>query len=249
MRFGGPSFVSPGNTQRGLPVIRTMSSTLEMKKGSIEGYLRLLVKQGIGVGFRVEGNHVVDLLAGADETDRQAQLARDGDNDTALGRAIEFGEDDSGDAHGGSEFARLRKTVLPGGGVENEQHVMRRAGNHFCGSALHLFQLGHEVGFGVEASRGIHDDDVRRSRFGGGDGVVNHRGGVGAGFLLDDLDAVALRPNFQLLDGRGTNRVGSAEPHAASFLPQAVGELSDAGSLAYPVDADNENYARSAAIQ
>jgi len=52
------------------------------------------VEEGIGVGFRVEGNHVVDLLARANEADRQAQFARDRDNDAALGRAIELREDD-----------------------------------------------------------------------------------------------------------------------------------------------------------
>jgi len=71
-----------------------------------------LVEKRVGVGFRVEGNHVVDLLAGANEADGQAQFARDGDNDAALGRAIEFRENDSGDANRGSEFARLSKTVL-----------------------------------------------------------------------------------------------------------------------------------------
>ena len=100
----------------------------------------------------------------------------------------------------------------------------------------------------MEASRGIHDNDVRRARFGGGDRVVHNCGRVGAGFLLDDLDAVALRPDFQLFDGGGAKRVRSAEHHAAALLAQAVCELSDAGGLARPVDADDENHARAAAI-
>src|SRR6059058_6686967 len=72
----------------------------------------------VGVGFRVEGNHVVDLFARADETNGQAQLARNRHNDAAFGRAIKFRENDTSDADGGSEFARLRKTVLRRGGVE-----------------------------------------------------------------------------------------------------------------------------------
>ncbi len=34
-----------------------------------------LVEEGIGVRFRVKGNQVIDLLAGAHEANRQAQLA------------------------------------------------------------------------------------------------------------------------------------------------------------------------------
>ena len=56
------------------------------------------VEKRIRVGFGVEGNHVVNLFAGADEANRQAQFARDGDDDAALGGAVELGEDDAGDA-------------------------------------------------------------------------------------------------------------------------------------------------------
>src|SRR5207245_8215091 len=82
------------------------------------------VEEGIGVRFSVERHHVVDLLAGADEAYGQAQLARDGNDDAAFGRAIEFGKNDSGDSHGGSDFARLRMAVLPSGGVENAEKIL-----------------------------------------------------------------------------------------------------------------------------
>src|SRR5882672_209813 len=100
----------------------------------------------------------------------------------------------------------------------------------------------------MQAPGGIDDDDIGGARFGGGDCIVNDRGGVGAGFLLDDLDAVALCPDFQLLDRGGAKRVRGAEHHAASFLAQPVREFSDAGGLARAVDADNENDAGAAAI-
>ena len=70
----------------------------------------------------------------------------------------------------------------------------------------------------MQTSSGIHDDDIGRARLGGGDRVVNNCGRVGAGFLLDDLDAVALRLDFQLLDGRGAKGVRRAEHDAAAFL-------------------------------
>src|SRR5260370_41352644 len=97
-----------------------------------------------------------------------------------------------------------------------------------------------------EAPRRIHDDDIGRARLGGGNGVVNYRCRVGAGFLFNDLNAVALRPDFQLLDRSRAKRVRGAKHHAASFLAKPLGELSDAGGLARAVDDTYEYHALAA---
>src|ERR1044072_9204390 len=115
------------------------------------------IEQGSRVGFRVERDHVVDLFAGAHKADGGAQFAGDGHHEPPIGGAVELGEDDTGDADGASEFARLGKAVLPGGGVQDQQDVVRSAGDDFAGGALHFFQFGHEVGFGVQAAGGVHD--------------------------------------------------------------------------------------------
>ena len=91
--------------------------------------------------FGVEGQQVFDLFADADVADGQVQLARDGDHDAALGGAVELGEHDAGDAGGFGEFARLLQAVLAGGGVEHQQHFVRRVGDHLAGGAAHLLQL------------------------------------------------------------------------------------------------------------
>ena len=57
-----------------------------------------LVEERVDVGFGVERNQIVDLFAGADETNGEAEFARDGDDDAAFGGAVELGEDDAGDA-------------------------------------------------------------------------------------------------------------------------------------------------------
>ena len=44
---------------------------------------------------------------------------------------------------------------------------------------------------------------------GGGKGVENHGGGIGAGFLLDDFDAGAAAPDFELFDRGGAEGVRS----------------------------------------
>ena len=77
-----------------------------------------------------------------------------------------------------------------------------------------------------------------------GHGVVHHRRGIGPGFLLYHFNAVALRPNLQLLDSGSAEGVGGAQHHVEILLTQAIGQLSDAGGLAGAVYSDNENHAR-----
>src|SRR5580692_1031371 len=191
-----------------------------------------LVEQRVGVGLSVEGNEVVDLFAGADETNGQAKFARDGNDDAAFGGAIELGENDAGDTDAGGELASLGQTVLSRGGVENEQDVVRRAGNNFGGGALHFFEFLHEIGFGVQAAGGVDDDGVGGTRFGCGHGVEDHGGGIGAGLLLDDFHTIALRPNFELFDGGGAEGVRGTEDDAASILAQTICELANTRGFA-----------------
>src|SRR3989442_1159005 len=61
---------------------------------------------------------------------------------------------------GRGKLARLGEAVLTGGSVHYQQHVVRRAGNEFCGGALHLLQFSHEVGLGVQPAGGVHNDSV-----------------------------------------------------------------------------------------
>src|SRR5208337_1650115 len=94
----------------------------------------------------------------------------------------------------------------------------------------------------MEAACGVHDYRVRAAGFCCGHGFEDYRGGIGAGFLLDDFDAVALGPYLELFDGRGPEGVGGAENHAAAVLTEAVGELADAGGFTGTIYAHDENY-------
>ena len=57
-------------------------------------------------------------FAEADELDRDAEVALDGDDDATLGGAVELGQDDAGDADGVGELAGLGEAVLAGGGMD-----------------------------------------------------------------------------------------------------------------------------------
>src|ERR1700732_1270898 len=106
---------------------------------------RELVEERVDIGLRVEGDEVVDFFAGADKADGEVQFAGDGDNDAAFGGAVELGKHDTGNARVPPKLAGLVETILAGGRVENQENVMRRAGNNFRRGALHFFQLGHEI--------------------------------------------------------------------------------------------------------
>ena len=149
----------------------------------------LLVEQGVDEGVRIEGKDVFHFFADAGEDDRQAELGGDGEHDAALGGAVELSENDAGDASGFGEEAGLLQAVLAGGGIHDEQRLMRCAGDQFFGGATHLVELLHQVGLGVEAAGGIDDEDVGSARLSGGAGVVERGGGIATLFGLDDGDA------------------------------------------------------------
>ncbi len=81
-----------------------------------------------------------------------------------------------------------------------------------------LAELGHQVVLGVEAAGGVDDQLVDLARLGRVDGVVDHGARVGALALADDLDAQALAPERELLDGGGAEGVARGEHHPLALL-------------------------------
>src|SRR5207249_11908500 len=98
------------------------------------------------------------------------------------------------------------------------------------------------------AVSGLDETEYVGPRVARGPCVVRVRRGVDTRFLLDHLDAVALRPDFELFDGRGPKRVCGTKHHAAAFLAKSVRELPNAGGLPCAINANDENHARAAAV-
>ena len=84
------------------------------------------------------------------------------------------------------------------------------------------------------------------SRLGLLEHVVADARRVGAALARDDLDARALAPHLQLLDGGGTEGVGAADEAAHAQLVVGVGKLAHRGGLAGAVDAHEEHARRQA---
>src|SRR3954453_18457936 len=105
---------------------------------------------GVDEGLGVEGREVVGTLAQADELDRHTELALDRDDDPALGRAVELGQDDARHVDRLGEDLGLLQAVLPGRRVEDEEHLVD--GALLLDDALDLAELVHQADLVVDAS-------------------------------------------------------------------------------------------------
>src|SRR5690606_33976471 len=110
--------------------------------------------------LRVERLDIVGGFAHADELHRQGEFFADGDDDPAACRAVEFGQEDAGDFGGGGEHLGLVDAVLPCGGVEHQNHFVRRVGNLFRDDVSDLGQLSHQVVLRVQSAGGVDDEYV-----------------------------------------------------------------------------------------
>src|SRR3954471_7707853 len=195
---------------------------------------------GVDEGLGVEGSEVVRTLAEADELDRHAELALDGDDDAALGRAVELGQHDPRDVDGLREDLRLLEAVLAGGGVEDEEHLVDLA--LLLDDALDLAELVHQADLVVQAAGGVDDDDVDLLLDARLDGVKRHGSRVGAVLVgAHGGDADPGTPRLELVGGGGTEGVGGTEEHLAVLGHEDAGELPDGRRLAGAVDPDDED--------
>ena len=65
----------------------------------------------------------------------------------------------------------------------------------------------------MQPAGGVDDHDVAAAGLGRGDRIERHRRRIRARLRADEIDARALRPDRQLLDRRGAERVGRADQH------------------------------------
>src|SRR5579884_811225 len=110
------------------------------------------VQEGPDEFRRRERDEVVGPLADADELHRDPEVALHGDDDAPFCGAVELGQHDAGHPHGVEELAGLDETVLPGGGIEHEEHLGHLARGAF-GHPPDLLELLDQVHLGVEATR------------------------------------------------------------------------------------------------
>ena len=96
----------------------------------------------------------------------------------------------------------------------------------------------------MEAPGGVDEHELGAAPLGLLDHLVAHARGVGAALARHHVDARALAPDLELLDGGRAEGVGAADEAARAGLTGAPGELAHRGRLAGPVDADEQDAAR-----
>ena len=117
-----------------------------------------------------------------------------------------------------AEHLDLRKRVLAGGRVEDEQDVVRRFGVEAAEHAADLGQLVHQMRLVLEPPGGVDDQRVDAGRGRLLDPVEDDPGGVAAFLAGDHRRADAVAPDLQLLDRRGAERVAGGEQDAIILL-------------------------------
>ena len=144
------------------------------------------------------------------------------------------------------ERLRLGQAVLAGRRVEHEDRLGLGAGQALVDDPADLRQLVHEVRLGVEPAGGVGDDEVRAAGDGRIERVVDDGARVRARGVGDHRHLGPVRPDPELVDGGGAERVGGGEDDRATFGGVATRELADGRGLAGPVDADDEDHRRAA---
>lgn len=189
----------------------------------------------------IERSEIFWLLARTDEADRDLKLVGDGEDDAALGCAIELRETEGRDGNDLGKGFSLDHGVLTGCGIQDE-HDFVRAFRHFAfDDAIDLPELLHEVELRMEAAGGVDQEHVGVAALGGRERVEDDGAGVGALLVGDDIGADDVAPRLELLDGRGTECVSGGDHHLLALFAIGLRELGDARRLAGAVDANDED--------
>ena len=109
---------------------------------------------------------------------------------------------------------------------------MRRLMHAAGADIAHLFQFLHQVVLGMQASRRVNQQNIGAARFlAGPDRIIHNRARIGARPLADHLDAGALAPNDELINGRRAKCIGRSDHHLVTSLFVQPRQLTDAGRL------------------
>ena len=125
------------------------------------------------------------------------------------------------------ELDCLLQRILARAAVDHEHDLVRGFRVDFLHDAHDFRELVHEIGLGMQAAGRVGDQDIGLARGRSLDGVVDHRGAVGAGMLRNNGHAVALAPGLDLLDGCRAEGVAGGQHDARIAGVGAAGDRGD----------------------
>ena len=138
----------------------------------------LYVKQRFDKCVCVKLLQVVDMLSDSDVFHRDTKFRMDRHCDAALGRPVQFCQDDAAHRRYSLEFPGLGQCILSGGSIQDNQCLSVCLRLFPFDDAVDLAQLIHQVLLVMKPSGCIHDQDIRILRFRRRDGVIDNRTGV-----------------------------------------------------------------------
>src|SRR5215211_851180 len=97
----------------------------------------------LGKVTRLEWREVIHAFADANEVNGQAMLLGDCDQNAAARAAVELGHGEPRDTGNAGKLLDLRQCVLADGGVEHQQHRVRRGRLELLQHPHDLFQFAH----------------------------------------------------------------------------------------------------------
>ena len=193
---------------------------------------------------RFEVAQIVLTLAQADHADRETQFVGDRNDDAAFGRPVQFGQNQAGNADVRVELPGLGHGILSGGRVQNQQGLVRGAGDAFAQDTVNFLEFLHQIDAGVESPRGVDDDDVHIAGPGGGEGVERYGGGVRARPMANDVGAGTFGPDRKLVYRGGPERIACGQKHPPAPRAVPACQLSDRGRLSRSVDTGHQDDVR-----
>src|SRR3982751_1052329 len=196
---------------------------------------------GAGDFAGVERPEIVGLLTHTDGVDRKAEFLGCGDQHASARGPVELVHDEASHARALAEHFDLRKAVLAGCRVQDQEDIVRGLGIESTEYAADLRQLLHQMRFVLEAAGGVDDEHVLAGRGCLADAVEHNPGSVAAFLARNQRRADAVTPDLQLLDRGRPEGVAGSEQDAVILLLQPMAELADGGGLARTVDADHQD--------
>lgn len=196
----------------------------------------LFAEQGLYECAFVKHLKVGDFFAETYVFHRNAQHVAYSDHHTSLCRAVKFGDGKVCHLRGCGELACLLECVLSRRSVEHKQHFVRSSGHDTFHHTLDFRQLIHQSFLVVEATCGVYYHHITTLSHRTAQRVESNSRSIAAELLLDNGNVCTTRPFIKLLDGRGTECIGSTEHHFVAGSLILVSELAYGGSLAYTVN-------------
>ena len=94
----------------------------------------------------------------------------------------------------------------------------------------------------MQPAGGVDEQDIDAAAFRRLHAVEDHRRGIGAGLMFDDIDADVAAPGVELLDGGGAESIAGDQQYFFAIVAVLGGEFADGGGLADAVDAEKNHH-------